>query len=101
MDQWYQNNKEAVSGKRRQRIDRNRNYLIAVKKSNSGCIECGWNGHPETLVFRYITNDNLPSINQMVNNAMSIESIDNALDKCELLCLNCFTSSFYNAWNNP
>lgn len=90
MDSWYQAHKKAVSNKRKDRITRNRAYLSLIKKTNHGCVTCGFNDCFNALVFVYKYGEGIP-INQMVNNAMSIESIDKALDKCRLMCFNCVT----------
>ena len=89
MSSWYHKHKEAVSFRRKQRVERNRVYLDTVKQKSGGCSVCGIK---ILKVLKFVHVDDVTKeyeVNDMVNNAMSIESIDKEIDKCTLMCLNC------------
>lgn len=102
MNSWYHRNKEAVRNKRADRIARNRAYLDVVKNTNKCCSMCGYS--EDIRALKFVPSDfnirNKYDIVTMVNNAMSIESIDKALDICTLVCMNCYTIFFSSSYGN-
>lgn len=66
-----------------------RRAWIAEVKSEVGCIDCGYNEAPEALDF-----DHLPEFEKRFGIAQgctnySIETVQEEMDKCEVVCANC------------
>jgi hypothetical protein len=62
---------------------------IRKYKLEQGCIDCGYNQHPEALEF-----DHKPNSNKLFNvgeklGAYSLDKIWAEINKCEVVCANC------------
>ena len=67
---------------------RNRNLAKIAKIKESGCIQCGYNAHPETLQFHHMD----PSTKKFgIGSSVmrSWEKLQAEINKCVLLCANC------------
>ena len=76
--------KEDVDNRRKRGMD----YLRSFKKDKK-CEKCGWNKHIEILQFHHINPKNKSFALNRNNLNRSIKSINNEMNKCELLCPNC------------
>jgi hypothetical protein len=83
----YQRNKEVYLARLRTRREEIRQYLRA-KKLASGCLDCGFDKHPDALDFDHIGEKTInPS--RMIQRGWSNERIDRELSQCEVRCANC------------
>jgi len=62
--------------------------VINKLKLDLGCIDCGYNLHPEALDFDHIKGDKKGSISHMIRH-FSPEIVYQEIDKCVVRCANC------------
>lgn len=87
----YQENKEYYKDKARLRKEEllpKRKAIISRYKTMKGCIDCGYNQHPEALDFDHLR-DKKFNISQAVNAMTSWPRIKAEVAKCEVRCANC------------
>ena len=53
-----------------------------------GCIDCGYNAHPQALHFDHIR-DKHRDVAAMVQRCVSMETLKNEIRKCQVRCANC------------
>jgi len=83
---WRRNNKEYI--KEKQRETKRQRKLWAINYLGGTCQSCGGVFHPAVYEFHHldpITKDRDPS--KMMS--LSVDRLQNELNKCELLCANC------------
>jgi hypothetical protein len=88
---WYNNlppnGKIKLKIRRAALIDRNRNYVFTYL-SEHPCIDCG-EARIGTLEFDHVRGIKRMNVSLMINSAMSIDSIENEIKKCDIRCANC------------
>ena len=65
----------------------NQKQKVSAIKLASGCVDCGYNEHPEALEF-----DHLPGMEKLFNISKNIRPWPQVLAeiaKCEVVCANC------------
>ena len=61
---------------------------VHIHKAHHGCQDCG-EKDPEVLDLDHVRGRKLMEVSRMVNNDLSIERINDELDKCDVVCANC------------
>lgn len=88
----YQDNKQYYKDKaneRKKRLVPKRRAIIDRYKLVKGCIDCGYNKHPQALDFDHVTGDKEFDISPAVLNMTSWKRIRLEIRKCEVRCANC------------
>lgn len=67
---------------------RNREFVNNIK-STTPCTDCGVIYPPYVMQFDHIVDGKRASIAHMVRAAVSIQTIQTEIEKCELVCANC------------
>jgi hypothetical protein len=62
--------------------------LIQDYKIGVGCVDCGYNSHPEALDFDH-TEDKAFDIARAVGDRLNLKSLMKEIQKCEIVCANC------------
>ena len=89
-------NRDKVRTADRARATRIRRHIDSVKMA-SGCVDCGYRGHPAALDFDHVGDK---AIN--VSSAKSIAQANAEITKCEVRCANCHRiKSWERAWGDP
>lgn len=88
----WQQRKSKHKNKKRERIQKNREWYIEYKK-NISC-KCG-ESHPSCLDFHHINNDKEFNIGDMIGQGYSVKTIKKEIDKCEVICKNCHAKLHY------
>lgn len=87
----YQDNKEYYREKARQRkaeLLPKRKAIIARYKTMKGCVDCGFNSHPEALDFDHLRDKEF-LVSAGVNGMIAWSRIKAEVAKCEVRCANC------------
>jgi hypothetical protein len=88
---YYQENREhhlkQTKARTKQQRLRCQRYVFDYL-SKSKCVDCGLLGDPIALEFDH-QRDKKYTISYMVSNGLSIETIQEEIDKCEVRCANC------------
>lgn len=79
--------KDRVVARNKANIQRNREYVKAIKESSS-CTDCGISYPYYVMQFDHVTNKEA-GISRMVGDGYSIKRLDEEIAKCELVCANC------------
>lgn len=66
-----------------------RRQIVASLKTDRGCVDCGYNAHPEALEF-----DHLPEFHKSFDisqglRTRGLDAILAEIEKCEVVCGNC------------
>lgn len=96
---WYAKNRaKHISNNTRYNSDRRKKIkkLIGDLKIGQGCMDCGYNAHPEALEFDHISDNKLFSVSHAIRMGFGLEKIMLEIDKCELVCANCHRVRTYN-----
>lgn len=74
---------------RRARLKQARNCKAKVEeiKMASGCVDCGYNEHPEALEFDHVRGEKLFNVASGIRKAWS--KVLEEIAKCEVVCANC------------
>lgn len=81
--------------------DRGRRKKFSIlKERGMKCEKCGYNKNLAALCFHHI-NENEKSFNLGSREfaSMSMETLRNEIDKCQILCHNCHMELHYSDWN--
>ena len=68
----------------------NRQHLqewLARYKVEQGCVDCGYNEHPDALEFDHVRGEKVANVANLVNRGMP--AILEEIAKCEVRCANC------------
>jgi hypothetical protein len=84
---------------KRKARDRNKDYVRDIKEKNS-CADCGEHYHYSQMDFDHIDGKKKHNIARYANSAVSIKTIKDELDKCELVCANCHRLRTWIRQNN-
>ena len=84
----YSKKKEQAKRSRKRAIWRNKKYVENYKLKNP--CKCG-EVEPCCLSFHHGNGEKMANLSDMVNRGYSIKRIQEEIDKCTLLCLNCHT----------
>ena len=68
--------------------------LSQIIKINSGCVDCGYNDHPQALQFDHIR-DKRANVSNMIRSDYSWNEIKKEIAKCEVVCANCHSIRTY------
>ena len=60
---------------------------LAVFKMASGCVDCGYNVHPDALDFDHVGDDKVRDISHLMGRGW--EHMMDEVEKCEVVCSNC------------
>jgi hypothetical protein len=63
--------------------------LSQLIKLHSGCVDCGYNDHPQALQFDHIGDDKKMNVSDMIRSDYSWITIMEEIKKCEVRCANC------------
>jgi hypothetical protein len=63
--------------------------LAQLIKLNSGCVDCGYNKHPQALQFDHVGEDKKMNVSDMIRSDYSWITIKEEIAKCEVRCANC------------
>lgn len=74
---------------RQKRNQMRKQSIVAKRKMESGCVNCGYNKHPSALDFHHTNENKDDSISSLSGRGESIEKIENEIEKCVVLCANC------------
>ena len=94
-EQWY--NKAAFDRKikkKKEYTKTNTTNFYSVKrriigkiKTNTGCVDCGFSGHPDALEFDHVSGDKAFTISTHMYKGW-LDILDE-MEKCEIRCANC------------
>lgn len=75
-----------------------RSKFVDEYKLASGCVDCGWAGHPRALEFDHLPGSvksaNIASM--VAHTTYSLDDIRAEMAKCEVVCANCHRIRTYN-----
>lgn len=63
--------------------------LAGIIKVSMGCIDCGYNAHPQALQFDHISDNKKANVSNLIRSDYSWETILAEINKCEVRCSNC------------
>ena len=63
--------------------------LAGIIKISLGCIDCGYNSHPEALQFDHINDDKKDNVSNLIRSDYAWSTILTEINKCEVRCSNC------------
>lgn len=97
----YENNKEKVKQRTRERVKRIKPLAqqLVFSYLKKGCIDCG-EGDIIVLHFDHLR-DKKHSIANMIHSAYSLDKLEEEISKCEVRCANCHirkTAKDFNWW---
>jgi hypothetical protein len=73
-----------------------RRWLQQIKVTR-GCVDCGYNTHPEALEFDHVGTDKRFMLSRQWH---SLEELKAEIEKCEVVCANCHRIRTYNRRQN-
>lgn len=73
---------------------RNKEYIDAAK--SVPCADCGNTYPPYVMQFDHVRGAKLFNLADAVNRGRSLASIQEEIDKCEVVCANCHATRTYN-----
>lgn len=79
-------------------IKRNREFVKNIK--TAPCTDCGVVYAPHIMQFDHISTNKKDSIANLVNKAVSIDTIKKEISKCEIVCANCHADRTYKRRNS-
>jgi len=92
---WYQDHKEEVMERRKQRQIQIQKWYREYKRTLS-CLDCG-EDHPACLQFHHKNKAEKDfNIADVASRASSIGVLLREMDKCEVLCVNCHAKRHWN-----
>lgn len=97
----YENNKEKIKQRTRDRVKRIKPLArqIALHYLKDGCVDCG---EKDIVVLHFDhQRDKKYEIARMINEAYSLDKLEEELQKCEVRCANCHirkTAKDFNWW---
>ena len=92
--EYYIENKEKYKKRNKESRKRNKEYVNDYKIKNGGCARCGYNKHPCAIDFHH-EDSKKENISRLVKSAASIETIEEEISKCILLCAICHREEHY------
>ena len=98
----YLKNSEKIKARARQNnlIAKKRNKEFVKQAKNAPCVDCGNKYEPHIMQFDHIVDNKKDNISNLVNQAVSLETIIKEIQKCELVCANCHADRTYKRRNN-
>lgn len=86
-DKWRKEHYDRVLLAQRKHRAKKRAWIQELKLS-VGCVDCGYNSHPEALEFDHLPGfEKVASLNTFYT--MSMERVLEEIAKCEVVCANC------------
>jgi hypothetical protein len=96
---WYQQNKEKVIERKKQRQQEIRDWYRCYK-STLCCAECG-ESHPACLQFHHKDRKEKKfALGDMAGRASGLKALIEEINKCEVLCVNCHAKHHWRE-NHP
>ena len=83
----YKDKKEAAACAKRA-YHRRRDKVNKIK-TDSGCVDCGFNVHPFALDFDHVRGVKKYCISEMTQRSMAWHLIVEETNKCDVVCANC------------
>lgn len=71
---------------KRERRAENKARIGSIKVT-AGCIDCGYNAHPEALGFDHVDGEKLANVSDLLSECW--ERLQAEIVKCEVRCQNC------------
>jgi hypothetical protein len=69
------------------RYKEHRQGIVDVIKLSSGCVDCGYNGHPEALDFDHVEDNKSAQVADLVS--CTFDRLFAEIEKCDVVCANC------------
>lgn len=88
-DREYQHNRRNIRNKQKAERRRLHKTILTEWKISYGCVDCGYNNHPEALDFDHVNGKKLGNLSEMVNHGASLDTLVQEILKCEVVCANC------------
>jgi len=57
-------------------------------KVSIGCMDCGFDGHPDALQFDHVRGEKLFDIARGIS-SHGQEAVESEMEKCDIVCANC------------
>jgi ribosomal protein L44E len=95
---WNAANKDKVNSYSRAKQKRKREVIQKIKL-DSGCVDCGFNSHPEALQFDHVSGEKVKNVAALISNS-TLEAAMKEIEKCEVVCANCHAIRTANRRNN-
>lgn len=74
-----------------------RKIRLDEMKMNTGCMDCGYNKHPQALEFDHLPGfDKLDGVANLVGRKIEWRTIEKEIEKCEVVCRNCHAIRHFN-----
>lgn len=70
--------------------------LSQIIKTESGCVDCGYNESPYALQFDHIYNNKKENVSNLIRSDYSWKTIKEEIEKCEIVCANCHAIRTHN-----
>lgn len=90
--QHYLDNKEYYKTKAKLRnsvIRVNNKAFVDRFKVFKGCIDCGYDKHPEALHLDHVRGVKVKAVSSLISACVSRETLKEEIRKCEVRCANC------------
>jgi hypothetical protein len=84
----YQKRKSKYITNRKNYVFRNKTFIIKYLKIFGKCVDCGIKDI-RVLEFDHINGNKVNSIAQLIQDAVSINTLKQEIKKCEIRCCNC------------
>lgn len=90
--EWYKTNKQRVLDKNTERRVRNQQYIRDFL-SDKECSKCG---ESDTVVLEFDhLRDKVDNVCEMARGGVSLKTLQDEIEKCEILCCNCHRRKHY------
>ena len=80
--------------RKREARDRNKDYIRSIKEKSS-CADCQEKYHYSQMDFDHIDGKKKHNLARYANSAVSLKTIKDEIQKCEVVCANCHR---YRTW---
>lgn len=99
---WYPKNKEKHISYVRRNKKRVAEFIEEYKRARS-CVDCGFSGKefPYVLDFDHLDKNKKFNIGSWSHAVLSIEAIEQEIQKCELVCANCHRKRTFSEKQQP
>ena len=86
----YSTDEERKAGAVRRATEYHQRNLFRIReiKMERGCLDCGYNSHPEALDFDHIGTDKIANVTALCYSS-KWDKIETEIAKCEVVCANC------------
>lgn len=89
VQEYYTENKKSFKERNQELRERNREHINILKK-NGKCFRCGWNEDPCGLDYHHLDpSKKEANVSWMAKSSYSLETLQEEITKCVLVCANC------------